>query len=137
MTDVTAQPTRLYILMRTDLTSMNAGKAVAQGTHAANQCVFEISSRGDAALKERLAEWEGQTGHGFGTCITLGVNEAQMRTAVQVAQALGLHANICHDPTYPLVDGETVHLIPLDTCGFVFGDPDLCKLVLDRFQLMP
>jgi peptidyl-tRNA hydrolase len=137
-------PVYLYILMRTDLASMNPGKAVAQGTHAANQCVWEISQKmvaqmeqtppslqkDDDELAALLKEWEDESGKGFGTCICLGVTERQMRAKVETAQRLGLHAGITHDPTYPLQDGDSFHLIPLDTCGFVFGRKDMVMSVL-------
>lgn len=127
---------RLYILMRTDLASMNPGKAVAQGAHAANQCVQEIETSGDVVAIRTLREWQAQTGHGFGTTVTLGVNNTEMQAAVIIAQALKIHAGVTHDPTYPLVDGETVHLIPLDTCAFVFGPKSRCSIVTDNFPLM-
>lgn len=135
MTDPSEAP-RLYVLMRTDLASMNPGKAVAQGAHAANQCAHEIVVAGSAEQRALLAEWEAQTGNGFGTTITLGVREAEMRSAVLVARALGLHADVVHDPTYPLIDGETLHLLPLDTCAFIFGRPEDCAPVVRNFGLM-
>lgn len=101
---------RLYILMRVDVPTLNAGKAVAQGSHAANQCVFE--AQGYIAkhvpldpkavrLEQMLDAWERQTTQGFGTCIVLGVTEQQLRTRVQMAKDSGHHAGITHDPTYP------------------------------------
>lgn len=126
----------MYILARTDLASMNAGKAVAQGAHAANKLVKMAKQSGDKKLRKLLREWEKQTDQGFGVTITLGVKEAQMRSAVQVAQALGLHADICHDPTYPLLDGEVCHLIPLDTGAFIFGRKADCAPVVGNFRLM-
>jgi hypothetical protein len=151
---MTGSPPVLYLLMRTDLASLNPGKAVAQGSHAANQCVSNIreigrlyeaqiaqnaASRPDEDTKtdpaeiqappllSLLAEWEAQTGHGFGTCIVLGVKEAQMRAIVpniRAARNKSLIACITHDPTYPIRDGEVTHLIPLDTCAYVFGRKD-------------
>lgn len=131
------EPIYLYILMRTDMASMNAGKAVIQGTHAANQCVFEGRAKQDPDLTRMLDKWEAETAKGFGTGIALGVNAASMYTAVMVAKALGFHAGICHDPSYPLVDGEVCHLIPLDTCAYVFGPKDALRPVLGNFKLMP
>ena len=135
MTDPKEAP-RLYVLMRTDLASMNPGKAVAQGAHAANQCVHEIAVAGSVEQRAMLAEWETQTGNGFGTTITLGVSEAAMRSAILVARSLGLHADVVHDPTYPLIDGEVLHLLPLDTCAFIFGRPADCAPVVFNFSLM-
>ena len=141
----------LYILMRNDLASMNAGKAVAQGTHAANQMVYEArkwigDNREDATTREKsdvwaafrdlLETWE-QSANGFGTCICLSVNEEQMRAAVAGAQEAGLHAGITHDPSYPLKDGATLHLLPLDTCAYIFGKKAECKPFTGNFPLMP
>lgn len=151
----------LYILSRVDLRSMNPGKAVAQGAHAANQFMFhanklryEVARRegmitfGNAnnqreeAFLAKLEEWERSTEHGFGTTITLGVTGEQLKTAVMVAKSLGFFAGVTHDPTYPIVDtvaGQppVVHGIPLDTGGFVFGDKDDLRPILGRFRLMP
>ena len=136
----------LYILMRNDLASLNAGKAVAQGTHAANQMVAELT-RGKLhpimvpapnSIYAALAIWEKEA-NGFGTCIVLSVNEAQMRASVAKAlgDALPSHAGICHDPTYPLLDGKTLHLIPVDTCAYVFDYPARAKRHLVGYPLMP
>lgn len=118
---------------------MNAGKAVAQGAHAANQMVHYIGLPHvqPAPWREWLDAWQCQTRHGFGTTITLGCTEAQMRRAVEVAQTLKLPAGITHDPTYPLLDGPTLHLIPLDTCGFILGPKIWCKAAVSGLNLMP
>lgn len=150
MTQVTEQFPVLYILMRTDLASMNAGKAAAQASHASNAFVHEVNERRDdlrrGAVSEnnRLAvrmadEWRKQTSQGFGTVIVLGVNENEMRSAVVTALKLGFIADVIHDPTYPLVDGEIVHQLPLDTCAYVFGDKndDILKYILQNFDLHP
>lgn len=135
---MTEAPVYMYILMRTDMASMNAGKAVAQGAHAANACTGRAKRSTDENLHALLAEWEAATGDYCGTTITLGVNEAQMRKAVEIAQAMGLHAGIFHDPTYPLVDGDVLHLIPVDTCGFVLTRKDArSALALAGLDLMP
>lgn len=128
----------LYILMRTDLASMNPGKAVAQGSHAANAFIHEASIMPENSnLSSLIREWSRQTHQGFGTCITLGVNAEQMYEVTVAAQAEGFHANIVHDPTYPLRDGDFVHLIPLDTCAYVFGDKDALAPILADLNLMP
>jgi len=123
----------LYILMRNDMDSMNAGKGMAQASHASNAFVFETVH---SALFEK---WQHETKQGFGTVLVLEVNEAQMRTAATVADSLGFVSGVVHDPTYPLRDGEVCHLLPIDTCAYVFGDkndPMLNRLVGD-FPLHP
>ncbi len=119
----------LYILMRTDLDSMNPGKAMAQASHASNQFVATLPKDAHDIYDEWLQC------NGFGTVLVLGVNEAQMRTSVAVANALDLVSDVVHDPTYPLRDGDSTHLIPLDTCAFVFGNKEDCTPVVGNFEL--
>ena len=132
----------LYILMRNDMESLTGsnfnrvGKAVAQGSHASNQMVVEALNKNDPNLNELLSKWSSEA-NGFGTCIVLSVTEAQMRASVCYAQALGFHAGITHDPTYPLLDGETLHLIPVDTCAYIFGYKHELRLIIGDFDLMP
>ena len=121
----------LYILMRDDLDSMNAGKGMAQACHAAN--AFAVRARQDKGYKA----WAAETSQSFGTTITLAVNAQQLYSAVAVAEKLGFMAEVIHDPTYPLVD-EVVHLLPMDTCGYVFvpdKDDPVARMLLGRFSL--
>ena len=55
----------LYIFMRNDLPSMNAGKAMAQASHASAQLVTNYSSK-----YEYIKDWA-EEGEGFGTTIVL------------------------------------------------------------------
>ena len=119
----------LYILMRTDLDSMNPGKAMAQASHASNQFVATLPKDAHDIYNEWLQC------NGFGTVLVLGVTEVQMRTSVAVANALDLVSDVVHDPTYPLRDGDSTHLIPLDTCAFVFGNKEDCTPVVGNFEL--
>jgi hypothetical protein len=134
----------LYILMRRDLDSMNTGKAVAQGAHAANQMVYCLNASGTDDQKKLLKEWEGATQQGFGPTITLGsydddapLDEITLTNVVEFAQKAGFIAGVTHDPRYPLKDGKVCHLIPLNTCGYVFGDKDALKPLLGQFGLHP
>lgn len=133
----------LYILMRNDVRSLVgtewvrlAGKACAQASHAANQMVFEGKHSKNPEFKTLIEEWSKEA-NGFGTCIVLGANEQQMREIIQNVKNAGFHANITHDPTYPLNDGETVHLIPLDTCAYIFGHKGELQLFLEGLSLLP
>ena len=129
----------LYILMRTDLNSMNPGKAMAQASHAGS--VFVSNAEPGYNVDEELFNaWQESTTQGFGTVLVLGVNEAQMRTAVEVAESFGVDkfpCDIIHDPTYPLQDGDTTHFIPVDTCGYIFGDKDdpVLQSIIGNFEL--
>ena len=124
----------LYILMRTDMDSMNPGKAMAQASHASNQFVAEYQEHAGCS-KELYNCW--LSGKAFGTVLVLEVNEDQMNTAATVADSLGFISNVVHDPTYPLRDGDTTHFIPVDTCAYVFGNKEDSNLgsVMQDFEL--
>jgi peptidyl-tRNA hydrolase len=103
--------------MRTDLDSLNPGKAMAQAAHAANQFAFEFKGN------EFLERWEAETGFGFGTTIVLAIeDEADLNYYTSYAEDMGLPNGITHDPSYPIRDGKVTHLLPLDTCGYIFSD---------------
>src|SRR5690606_15270311 len=108
----------LYILMRNDLASLNTEKAMAQASHASNSFVHLMNTTNPDF--KPFKEWTMQTEQGFGTVLVLAVNEHEMRKSVYMAEKSFLFAGIVHDPTYPLIDGETVHYIPLDTCAWIF-----------------
>lgn len=120
--DRTSEPT-LYILMRTDMASMNPGKAMAQAAHAANAFIRDVQ-RPEAYsvfIHAAVEEWEESTHQGFGTTITLAVpSEREMDEIVHAAAEANLPAAAVHDPTYPLRDGAVTHLLPINTCAYVF-----------------
>tara|TARA_B100000941_G_C28302642_1_gene447293 strand:+ start:262 stop:672 length:411 start_codon:yes stop_codon:yes gene_type:complete len=130
----------LYILMRTDLDSMNPGKAMAQASHASNAFVYlaEVGGWEQVDPTWKLFQtWTDQTRQGFGTVLVLGVNEIQMKTAVDISHSLNYISEVVNDPTYPLQDGDTTHFIPLDTCGFIFGDKEdpVLQSIVGNFEL--
>ena len=132
-----------YLLMRTDLASMNPGKAAAHGAHAGSLFTHDMgnlagreTNASELRLLNMFNQWEASA-RGFGVAITLAVNG---RTLDQVVNFMKMHpdaaANMVHDPSYPVTDGDVTHLIPLNTCGYVFGHkPDLRPL-LGQFGLM-
>ena len=144
----------LYILMRNDLPSMNAGKAMAQASHASNAFLHT------APDNDMVDMWTKQTDQGFGTVLVLAVNEREMYAAADMARNLGFTSGIVHDPTYPILvphelgeamaavdnpDAFTVGearnyvTIPLDTCAYVFGNKNnaILSAILGRFPLHP
>ncbi len=147
----------LYILMRGDLESMNAGKGMAQASHASNAFVFaelkKMLSRPWKSVKDfykvfisgemndasLFIQWVHSTTQGFGTVLVIKVNEIEMRTAVEVGNKLDYICDVIHDPTYPLRDGDFCHFLPLDTCAYVFGDKNdpLLSAVVGNFPLHP
>lgn len=136
----------LYILMRTDLASLNFGKACAQASHASNAfqhyMQFEMADDDRGPETETLYnQWAASTSQGFGTVLVLGATEIQMRDVIMWAARSDTqcYSGIVHDPTYPLVDGDTVHFIPLDTCAWVFVDKadDIADRLMGHLELHP
>ena len=131
---------RLYILMRTDMPSMSAGRACAQASHVTNVFMRDIGDKLD------VAEWQSQTRFGFGTAIVLGVTIKQLD---QVLDGIPekFQAGTCTDPDYRIkipkeavellvsgvienqkhikvndVTGEAVVTGEVVTCAYIFGD---------------
>ena len=128
----------LYILMRNDMESMTPGKAAAQSAHAANAVKHHFMTKiKDKVAIEEFSFWESQTSQGFGTTIVLGVTETQMKETIEFLSKW-YTSGIVHDPTYPVKDGNVMHLIPVDTCAYLFApnrDDTLLRQVLGKFSL--
>ena len=141
----------LYVLMRSDLASMVPGKAIAQGSHASNAFVKKVeaftqiyntkSKHTDIedATINGFREWEYSTPHGFGTVLVLEGRMSEFKPIVRTFQALDYMADVITDPTYPILDGEIVHHVNLETCAYVFV-PDkendhTASALLRRFPL--
>ena len=116
----------LYILMRTDMNSMNPGKGMAQAAHAANMFVHNMEQYDVSVLYDLYMDWKKQVPYsGCGTTIVLNVNEEMLINEVYRASNINqVAANIFTDPTYPITDGETTHLLEIATCGYIFIDKD-------------
>jgi len=135
----------LYILMRNDMESMNSGKAMAQASHASNAFMHRALKEGledqnSARPYDNLIEkWRNETSQGFGTVLVLAVNHSDMEFTVNAALNYGFMAEVIHDPTYPLRDGDTTHFIPVDTCAYVFADKNdpVTNLIMGNFPLHP
>lgn len=138
--------------MRNDLPSMNAGKAMAQASHASNAFIAECNE--SPAVKE----WTEQTKQGFGTVLVLSVNLEQLKKAIVDADNLDCYTNLVTDPTYPYrttkeianlisneydtsersISGDQVTLYREEiTCGYVFGTQEELVPVLGQFPLHP
>jgi len=157
----------LYILMRDDLPSMNAGKAMAQSSHASNAFIHEFENGDhDPKWDYLVEEWREETMQGFGTVLVLAVNEHEMRATIDLADTLGFINGVVHDPTYPIqiapelgmkmtmipglgiaMVANDIHVgknhnyvtVPMDTCVFLFGDKNdpLLEAIVGRFPLHP
>lgn len=124
----------LFILMRSDLESLNPGKMAAQATHAAN----DFQSQAQEIMKFEFKQWCGETDEPgcwkagtFGTTIVLdGKTEEHITNAINDLDSFfegvaNFNSGIITDSSYPLKDGTFTHLIPLVTCAWIFVDRDL------------
>jgi hypothetical protein len=137
-------PIYLYILVRDDMASFTGtddncktGLPCAQTGHAANQMVYQVRQKNISSLNDLLTEWENETGMGFGTEIVVSASFAEVKQTVEMASLLGHHAAMMLDPEFPLVDGKTVHYLPIETCGYIFGRKNDLSKIMRRFNLMP
>ncbi len=123
-----------YILMRTDLASLNPGKAMAQASHAYG--ALKKAVRVNMILQPTYLEWANQTDQEFGTTIVLGGNWEEIGYALRMASyTQDVIATWVHDPTYPIEDGACRHLIPLSACAIVFGLREDCKMAVEHMRL--
>lgn len=129
----------LYILMRNDLASMNAGRAMAQASHASNAFIHKFGNEPD------VKSWKRQTTQGFGTAIVLSADEMQIKTIDCKLQLARFYTNdrlidpeysyIVQDEFIRLIDSEKHVLEPIRkddgtwiawreemTCFYSFGD---------------
>lgn len=132
---VANDPLIAYVLMRTDVPDYFGPKAQAQSNHAGTKMVIDAMRSENAVLIEKLNTWEKEAG-GFGTCIVLHASAAQMRQAVSLAKLLGVHADVIHDPTFPVRDGDRYTTLPIDTCAYVFGYKSECRAVVGALNLL-
>ena len=130
------EPLVLYLLMRSDLASMNTGKACAQAHHAGTQMALKDFKGWKVTHQNWLGRWQREAG-GFGTVLCMGVNERTMRAVLDVAARIDVPHGIVNDPTYPLIDGDVLHLFPLDTCAYVFGPKVLLAAATHNLDLHP
>lgn len=125
---------RLYIIMRTDMDSGTPGKMMAQASHASNAFVKKAFDVG-----EDISEWTNQTNQGFGTVIVLdGGTINDIRHSIEILDQNGYVCDMVFDPTYPLSDGNFTHLIPVETCAYVYVhelNEQFAKMVLGNYEL--
>ena len=133
---------RFYIIMREDLPSLNAGKAMAQAAHAqgvAETFFNRIAGAGDHR-RWYWNKWKSQGYGGFGTTIVLGntytsgplkgkhldLNRISELSHINVANKHDgprYFTTVIKDPSYPIRDGNTIHLVKdVVTCAIIFID---------------
>lgn len=141
----------LYILMRNDLASLNPGKAMAQAAHASDAFNFhfegyvqEYNSKSvhnefETASVLGYTEWKNSTRQGFGTVLVLEAKMKDIQPVIDIFKKMDYVAGVVHDPTYPLIDGEVVHFLPIDTCAYVFvpnkEQDGMASMLLSNFML--
>ena len=107
----------LYILMRNDMDSLNPGKAVAQGAHAANVFAEKVKS---SKFKKKYKKWAGD--RGYGTTITLSASKEEIDALQQSPKENDEYImDSIIDATYPLKDGQVTHYFPCLTCAYLFA----------------
>ena len=131
---------RFYIIMREDLPSLNPGKAMAQAAHAQGVAETFFTYIGNEHRKASWIEWKKQGYGGFGTTIVLGnqysggPNKGNFLNVDDIGELA--HVNVypkpdgpryytsaIKDPTYPIRDGNTIHLVKdVITCASIFID---------------
>lgn len=127
---------RLYILVRTDISQMNPGKLGAQAAHAGTQFVFDVIEENDDKLNADVINWRQQGGGGFGTKITLAATEAEIREVIpEMAGRYNLQVGLVVDPTYPMLNYFKVPFTRKElTCAYVFVPFDAPRAVLDELK---
>ena len=152
----------LYILVPTDMGSLNPGKMAAQVAHAANLMVYRVRKlkKTHGALNRLLDLWE-KDGDGFGTTIVLAYTGASpIARGFDASDLIGPYARgTVYDMTYPrIVDNDVASLISSEdetaprenkgnktiicrgenTCSFLFCDKENpIRYEISHLQLHP
>lgn len=148
--------------MRTDLPSMNAGKAMAQASHASNQMVHHIRNSKNDTLQGDLNEWQSEA-NGFGTCIVLGATGKEIDNLINgldhMVDTVFVAGQVI-DPTYPFFaskeyvdlfdkdavtavldvirdDGTMLFLRKEMTCAYLFGEKEEIEGYVSHLNLHP
>ena len=137
---------KLYVFVRSDLESLNSGRLGAQTAHAASQCAeYHLIMPFGSYSRDSYEEWSKD--YGFGTSIVLDGGSFECEPFNMDYDFAGkswsfynngVEFHMIHDPTYPLKDGKVMHYLSINTCYWVFGDPELddkLKEYLARFKL--
>lgn len=125
------QEYRLYILMRRDLPSLNAGKAMAQAAHAANCLTAEWGHL------SQVKEFTNRK-HQFGTTIVLGVDKKELLHTLKRAQMRDgtVPYGPVWDETYPFfTTPEIMELIPKSKLTAPPYYPDADRVLLCRKEI--
>lgn len=125
-----------YVLMRTDLASMNPGKAMAQSHHNYGALKRAVRDSRDGELKKQYLAWQETTEQDYGTVIVLGGSGDDIDWVLTDAKRSKARV-VCGwvwDDKYPLWDGGALHTFRLNTNAFVFGTKKDCEAIVRLFQ---
>lgn len=116
-----------YVLVRTDLPSLNSGKAMSQVHHAGVQMMAKYGGRMKA--QDYVADGIAQGAVYFNTTIVLGATLTDILARSAAAEAAGDHVvvfNTVTDPSYPFFveNTEIADLIPESVAKGVKQMPD-------------
>jgi hypothetical protein len=125
----------LYILMRTDLDSLNLGKAIAQGSHATNmfeQDINDLIQTKTVKNKTIDAYYQWREDRDFGRCLVVGADIDKIKEIQSLNNNLlnNKYLNgIVFDPTYPITDGKVIHTLSVETCSYIFIHDNTSKFL--------
>ena len=153
----------LYIVLRNDMASMTPGRACAQASHATslfegymNQAPPDVAGHWRGVRKSRYLTWaigprkDNETfldwiehSRKFGTAIVLGADFDQLlRLKAQLechndtsSEDFKIDHGLVVDESYGVKDGAYRHLIEVPTALWVFGDPEVTKLMTKHLPL--
>lgn len=110
---------RLYMLVRTDMETMTAGRIAAQVSHATSVFHENVLSANQSA-GEAFYDWK-EEAIDFGTVIVLDAgDEADLIELTENLSDYYYVGNVI-DPEYPIRDGNAIHIIDnVLTCAFAF-----------------
>ena len=132
------QDLAVYVLVRTDLPSMNAGKAMSQVHHSGVQMMAQYSKL--MRVQDYVADGVAQGAAYFNTTIVLGATLSDIFERSHAALEAGEHVALCNivtDPSYPfLVENmEIAHLIPQNDITKIIKVLDTGKVLMVREEV--
>lgn len=131
------QELAVYVLVRTDLPSLNSGKGMAQVHHAGVQLVSKYGAQ--QLVRDYITQGIQQGADNFNTTLVLGATLDDIIRCAQEAENAGddvVVFNTVTDPSYPFLvqNGEVADLIPETVAQAVKQMPD-GKILMVRSEV--
>lgn len=100
------QQLTVYVLSRTDMPSLNAGKAMSQSHHAGVQMIAKFAK--SKLVRDYVSTGTAEGADHFNTTVVLGANLAQINLICKLASKLdNIEYGTVIDPSYPFyVDND-------------------------------